>query len=499
MKTIKIDATKRGIPAMWEEGGGLTSGGSSTIVTGRNGEKRRPVYVPRGGHLSGGNHALIPVHQGFFIVYANVSRGTRSSATICRVESVSVKDIDGVKFEATAVVEVTNTFSRGEWDHPLDEKLAPAVEAAFAKAGDYHCRSPYYIDTSPKEEVSEAESQRRDDEMRRQDEARAQLREAAAERELQAKAQAEADSRVAREGGLGARLEALNVRLAAIGQPLIQLNDTVFVPGWTYWEPRQYNQPAVVRTKRWVEGLESAAAEEERKRVARESFQSQFEAFVPRAEALGLTIGFMDDRVVFPGQFGGQPYTEEGLVAFVAALDLRERKAAEAKAQAEAEAAYQAKKTRAQALGLPTNISVWCRRGGNTNAGDGWVIGQDGQDRGNTTWFNPRLRHTSEGDKIWEQILEGEVVLKWSKAYTAADHEFEVIHLPAGGLTEAQLERISEIEDSLEEEWGGRVGMSGNTTSPSVGEGWGLVPRSKPAQEPANTAMAEAMRKAGLL
>jgi hypothetical protein len=479
----------------------LTSGGSSTIICGRDGEKRRPVYVPRGGHLSGGNHALIPVHEGYYVIRAGVSRGTRSSATICHILSVSVKDIDGKSWEATATVEVVNTFSRGEWDHPLDEKLAPAVEAAFNKASDYHCRSPYFIDTSPKGEVSEVDRKRREDEMRRQDEDRARLREAAAERESKAKAEAEADSRAAREGGLGARLEALNLRLAAIGKTdeLVQLNDTDFVSGWTYWQARPYSEAAVGRTERWVEGLEEAAAEQERKRIAREAFRFQFEAFVPRAEALGLTIGFLDDRVVFPGQFGGHSYSEEGLAAFVAALDLRERKAAEAKAQAEAEAVYQEKKTKAQALGLPTNVSIWCRRGGATNAGDGWVIGPDGQDRGNTTWFNPRPRYPSEGDKIWEQVLEGEVVLKWSKAYTAADHEFEVIHLPAEGLTEAQLERIREIEEGLEEEWGGRVGMSGNTSSPSVGSGWGLVSRPESAQELPNTAMAEAMRKAGLL
>ena len=32
---IRIDTTKRGIPALWESGGGLTSGGSATIITGK--------------------------------------------------------------------------------------------------------------------------------------------------------------------------------------------------------------------------------------------------------------------------------------------------------------------------------------------------------------------------------------------------------------------------------------------------------------------------------
>ena len=154
MKTIRVDATKRGLPAIWESGGGMTSGGSATIIAKRDGSKPRAVYVRRGGHLACGQHALVAVHEGFYVVHAGVSRGARSSATIERIVSVSVKDIDGEKWEAKAEVEEVNAFSRGEWDHPFDEKFAAAVEAAFRKASIYHCRSAYYIDTSAKPEVS---------------------------------------------------------------------------------------------------------------------------------------------------------------------------------------------------------------------------------------------------------------------------------------------------------------------------------------------------------
>ena len=140
-KTISIDSTKRGFAAMWESGGGMTSGGSATIVTGRNGEMPRPVYMPRGGHLACGNHALICVHEGVYFVRASVRHGSRDSASIWRIVSTSVQDVDGEKFVATAEVEEVNTLSRGEWNTPLDGKFAPAVEAAFRKASDYHCRS----------------------------------------------------------------------------------------------------------------------------------------------------------------------------------------------------------------------------------------------------------------------------------------------------------------------------------------------------------------------
>src|SRR3989338_8275451 len=170
MRTISIDTTKRGFAAMWESGGGLTSGGSAIIITGKNGEARRPVYMPRGGHLACGTHALITVHDGFYYVRAGVSCGSRSSASVWRIVSTSVKDIDGEKWSASAEVELVNSFSKGEWDKPLDEKFAPAVEAAFRKASAYHCRSAFYIDYSEKSAVSEADLKKRADEARKQDE-----------------------------------------------------------------------------------------------------------------------------------------------------------------------------------------------------------------------------------------------------------------------------------------------------------------------------------------
>jgi hypothetical protein len=480
-KTISIDTTKRGFAAMWESGGGMTSGGSATIITGRNGEARRPVYMPRGGHLACGNHALITLHDGFYFVHAGVSHGSRSSASIWRIVSTSVKDIDGEKWSASAQVELVNSFSKGEWDTPLDEKFAPALEAAFRKAGSYHCRSAVYIDTSSagKSEPTEAELKKRAEEARKQDEERAALRKA----------------------GLGARLEAANLRLTALGREAVELGEVSFKWGW---QSQLYTEQAVANVERHIAGIEAELAEKERERTAREAFQPKFEVFKARAEAIGLEIEFMDDSVRFNGEYYGQPYSDEGVLKFVLELDQREREAAEARAKAEAEVTYQNRKTEAATLGLPTDVRIWCRRGGRTNAGDGWVIGPAGQDRGNTAWYNPRPRHSSEGDKIWEQILLGEVVLKWSKGSSAASHEFEVVHLPAEGLTEAQLERIREIQDELESEWEGARGLASGLPSPPVGEGWGLLPKEQPKPaiapvvqqggERANASQLEALR-----
>ena len=472
-KTININTTKRGFAAMWESGGGMTSGGSVTIITGRNGEARRPIYMPRGGHLACGKHALIGVSDGFYIVTASVRRGSHDSASIERIISVSVKDIDGEKWQASVEVEVVNTFTRGEWNHPLDEKFAPAVEAAFRKAGSYHCRSAYYVDTSARGEMSATDKNKQEEEMSRQDAERAAKRKAKAEREAREKVAREAESKVAKESGLGARLGVANDRLTALGRETMEIGEVSFKYGW---QSQLYTEENVTNVEWQVEQMEREAEEEKRKRLVREQFQSQFEVFKPRIEALGIKVEFTSDSVRLAGDYYGQPYSDEGVLKFVADLDRREREAAETKAKVEAKIAYQQRKTEAMVLGLPTDIRIWCRRGGRTNAGDGWVISSDGQDRDNTAWYNPRPRHPYEGDKIWEQILKGEVVLKWSKGSSAAPHEFEVIHLPGEGLTEAQLERIKEIQDELDRQWEGAQGLASGEPSPPVGEGWGLLP-----------------------
>ncbi|MBI5421285.1 MAG: hypothetical protein HZA35_03170 [Parcubacteria group bacterium] len=477
MTTIKIDTTKRGFAAMWESGGGMTSGGSAQIITGRNGEARRPIYMPRGGHLCCGNHALVGVADGFYIVSASVRRGSRDSASIRRIVSTSVKDVDGASWQATAEVEEVNTFSRGEWDKPLEEKFSKAVEAAFQKASSYHCRSTYYIDYSDKPELGDAEKARRAAEQARQDAERAAFRQAKADAEAKAKAEAEVASKAAKEAGLGARLDAVNIRLAALERELVGQGEASFKWGW---QSQLYSEQAVAGVERQVATIEAQKAEQERKRRERETFQPKFEAFVPRATALGLTLEFTDDSARLEEDGYGQPYSEEGVAKFVADLDRRERESAEAKVKAMAEALYQERKTEAAALELPTDIRIWCRRGGRTNAGDGWVIGADGQDRGNTAWYNPRLRYGHEGDKIWEQVLPGEVVLKWSKGCSAAEHEFEVVYLPPEGITEAQLERILEIQEELEREWEGVRGLASGILSPSVGRGWGLCKKTEP-------------------
>jgi hypothetical protein len=482
-KSITIDATKRGLPAIWETGGGLTSGGSATIIAKADGTKPRAVFVRTRGHLSGGPHALVCVHEGFYLVHAGVGRGVRQSARIERIVKTSIKDVHGEKFEATAEVEVVNTFSQGEWDKPLDTKFEAAVEAAFSKASAYHCRYAVYIDTSERKPDSDEQRKRREAEMAKQDAERAHLRAEKAAADAKAKAEAEAASREAKASGLGVRIEAAQVRLNALrssnpgtSYSKLELGESYFVFGWG---DKLYTEANVAEVERNVAYWEEQVVEKLRKQMARAEFQPQFEAFVPHIESLGLTLSFGEEKVNWEGgsYYGGFTYTREGFESFKADLTRKEEEAAK-KAREEAAAKAKASaEAEAEVLGLPQDIRIWKRTGGATGCGMGWVITPDGFDRERDGLENDNPRRAArydEGNLVWKQILPGELVLSWRKAFTAAEHEFEVVHLPSEGPTEAQLERVAEIQQELEDTWAGRRGLASGLPSPAVGRGWGL-------------------------
>lgn len=132
----------------------------------------------------------------------------------------------------------------------------------------------------------------------------------------------------------------------------------------------------------------------------------------------------------------------------------------------------------AREMGLPINIEIFHRVGASTGCGDGWVVRPDGSLREPDEIAGDsrpgRRNRSGQGLYKWRQVLPGELVLKWGKRYTAAEHEFEVVYSPEEGLTEEQLERVAEIQQGLEDTWAGRRGISSGLLSPAVGRGWGL-------------------------
>lgn len=108
---------------------------------------------------------------------------------------------------------------------------------------------------------------------------------------------------------------------------------------------------------------------------------------------------------------------------------------------------------------------------------DGFVIDKFGRLLAPTSIIDHRERFgpdtTVAEYEIWENVPEDTLVLSWAKPNIAGSHEFSVIAKPEI-LTRAQLERVAELEQSIDNLYSQRVSPYGFTESPEIGEGWGL-------------------------
>ncbi|HHT96686.1 MAG TPA: hypothetical protein GXZ90_02170 [Clostridiales bacterium] len=135
MKTINLELSNSGIPCLWEEGGGASNTGRAIIIAGAKGQALNPIYIKRKGHLSNGQHALISVEAGCYIIEAWHQRGD------FEINIYQVKDVKGEK----ATVEEVATFNMNEWNKPVPAFLGDAIKASKEKATQYHCKEPYFI------------------------------------------------------------------------------------------------------------------------------------------------------------------------------------------------------------------------------------------------------------------------------------------------------------------------------------------------------------------
>ena len=132
---VKIEHTKKGLPALWEKGGGWTNTGRSQIICDPNGRPKVPIYIRRRGQLACKQHALFVIEVGGMVIKAAHHRRD-FSITVYRIEQI---------LDNEACLIPLHSFDQGEWDCEPDRHLAAAVEAAKRKATCYHCRSPHYI------------------------------------------------------------------------------------------------------------------------------------------------------------------------------------------------------------------------------------------------------------------------------------------------------------------------------------------------------------------
>lgn len=124
----------------------------------------------------------------------------------------------------------------------------------------------------------------------------------------------------------------------------------------------------------------------------------------------------------------------------------------------------------AKAHGCPSNLEIPSHQG-MQHGFNGWVIEADGNSRQCDRW--------GQKTAIWDQIFADEVVLQWKLDYIGEPHQFDVLYKPAQGLTEAQKQKVLEVENDIHETWQEAAESRGKVT-PGIGLGWNLSDRQDP-------------------
>ena len=133
-----ISLTKNGMPALWECGGAMTNSANCVIIGDRNANRKKPVFVRTGGHLSNDNHALFILNKDDIIIVGTRAHG---DYTFMILKYISFEKIKG---DGIGEFEVLNHFSEGQWDSELEPKYSNILDAAKTKMGKYHCRETVY-------------------------------------------------------------------------------------------------------------------------------------------------------------------------------------------------------------------------------------------------------------------------------------------------------------------------------------------------------------------
>ncbi|MDD4931655.1 MAG: hypothetical protein PHG66_05950 [Candidatus Colwellbacteria bacterium] len=137
-----IPSLRGGIPCLFERGGGYYDSGEAMIITNWLAKKPKAIYISRS-PVPCGEHALIPVRGGYFIIEtAYDKRG--SWVRIWRVAEL----VDSI-----AVCELIQERTNDDWSPMFAEvneetsaNLNDAISAAQNKSYDYNCRTVYWAD-----------------------------------------------------------------------------------------------------------------------------------------------------------------------------------------------------------------------------------------------------------------------------------------------------------------------------------------------------------------
>lgn len=222
-----------------------------------------------------------------------------------------------------------------------------------------------------------------------------------------------------------------------------------------YPENRRYTDKLVSE----IAGLLEKAQDEKK---ARDTYTPIFQEMESTLRSLEISISYNDTNVTLKDptsyfSYKSYKYSQEGYNSFISDVTKYQEKISQEKEEARRKAEelkrmteLKRKKDEAKEMGYPEEFEFWNRLGGATNLGHAYVIESDGTirepDYNNLRNSNHIYKYTdwkndADGTQGYMQILPGEIIVTYTKGYTAVPYIFNV-EWADGEITEAQLEVI---------------------------------------------------------
>lgn len=237
---------------------------------------------------------------------------------------------------------------------------------------------------------------------------------------------------------------------------------TAGTDSFTYKEKRYWSS----KTRRYTDELTSEIAglleKAQNEKNARDTYMPMFKEMESTLNALGISLNYNNTNVTVKAStsyfsYKSYNYSQEGFNSFISDVTQYQEKLAQEQEEARRKAEelkkaaeLKRRKDEAKEMGYPEEFEFWNRLGGATNLGHAYVIESDGTirepDYNNLRNSNHRYKYSdwknyADGTQEYVQILPGEIIVTYTKGYTAVPYIFDV-EWADGEITEAQLEVI---------------------------------------------------------
>lgn len=162
---IITERTKKGKPALFENGGAYQYNGKSRIICNSQGLPKRPLFVRTQSKIFNGEQALIPLSEGDFIIFTDwkvlMGKPIRETITVHQIVcflykkqphgiNVMLEDLEDTEIndEKTLICAETKIWmkSKGTWNVAPPDHIQKAIDIAVIKANTYHCMEAMYVD-----------------------------------------------------------------------------------------------------------------------------------------------------------------------------------------------------------------------------------------------------------------------------------------------------------------------------------------------------------------